>query len=110
MIITGLLLKALRGVAAAVTNRYALFQLSRLSPHLLRDMGFDPDDIAAVRNGELRPAEPFRRRLQRRAKADADLRARLSPPARERPEEARPNPQADPVCLQTLAPAQDICC
>ena len=110
MIITGLLLKALRGANAIIANRYALFRLSRLSPHILRDMGFDPDDIAAARNGELRPAEPFRRRLQRRAKADAELQALLSPPARERPEDILPNKQADPVCLPTLAPAQDACC
>ena len=104
MIITALLMKALRGVKDFVATRHALFQLSHLSPRVQRDMGFDPEDIAAVRNGELRPAEPFRRRARRIALTEAEQQPRL--PAQTK--EAAAMKAA--ALMPDLTPAQDVCC
>jgi uncharacterized protein YjiS (DUF1127 family) len=104
MIITALLMKALRGVKDFVATRHTLFQLSRLSPRVLCDMGFDPADIAAVRNGEMRPAEPFRRRARRIALTEAEQQPRLLAQTKEA---AAPKATA---CMPDLKPAQDICC
>ena len=49
-----------------VAERRLLKKLSRHSPHLMRDMGFDPEEIVAAANGEMAVSEPFRLRLIRK--------------------------------------------
>ena len=47
-------------------DRHTLRKLARMSPHMIRDMGFDPDEVWAVANGEMRVSELFKLRLIRR--------------------------------------------
>ena len=72
------------------TERRVLARLARMSPHLMRDMGFDPEDIRAAADGEMRASEPFRRRLTRRRQE-----AGATPPAiPDAPAAGRQRPQA----------------
>lgn len=54
-IISGLLWR----LRTRIEERRTLVRLSRLSPHLIRDMGIDPDDVYAALKGSWDEVGPF---------------------------------------------------
>jgi hypothetical protein len=58
------LASALQGAIEHQKERHSLARLSRLPDHVVRDMGFDPDKVAAELEGTWDEVEPTR--FQRR--------------------------------------------
>ncbi|MBU1175625.1 MAG: hypothetical protein KKH72_09510 [Alphaproteobacteria bacterium] len=70
------------GLYCHLADRRVLKQIARLSPHLMRDMGFDAEEVRAAAGGEMRVSEPFRRRLARKQLESSEA----APPERQKAE------------------------